>query len=147
MIFNDSDFSPSAPPSKRVPVELPPGTYSAVIKTEETKLTKAGTGEYLQLMLEVDEGPQAGLRVFDRLNLRNPSVKAMAIAQETLIKICEAVSLDNPNDSAELVGKRVQIETSNEAYQGKTYARIRAYLPHPAGQKEKEDEFIEDLPF
>lgn len=148
MIFNNTDFTPAAPGERRTPpAELPPGIYGAVIKSEETKPTKAGTGEYLQLVLEVDEGPHAGAKIFERLNLRNPSVKAMAIAQETLIKICEAAGLGQPGDSAELVGKRVEINTGNETYQGKTYARVRGYAPHPAGQKQKEDEFLEDLPF
>jgi hypothetical protein len=147
MIFNETDFSPTPPPAKRPPAELPPGTYSAVIKAEETKPTKAGTGEYLQLILEVDEGPHAGARVFERLNLRNPSVKAMAIAQETLVRICEAAGMDKPGDSSELVGKRLQVTTVNETYQDKTYARIRGYAPHPEGQKQREQEFLDDLPF
>lgn len=146
MRFTNQDFSPPTQGSA-MNYDLPPGTYTARISAEETKANKAGTGEYLQLTLTL-EGDHAGRTIFDRLNLRNPSVKAMQIARETLQAIADAAGC-KPQDSRELVGKRVDIETINESYQGKNYPRVRSYAPAsgtapeplPAGFSD------EDLPF
>lgn len=81
---------------------LPDGRYLCVIAASEMKPTKAGSGEYLELQLEVIDGPHKGRKVFDRLNLRNPNDQAVAIAQGTLSAICRAVGVLRPNDSVEL---------------------------------------------
>lgn len=126
MIFSDNDFKTS---SQKLAIfkDLPPGLYSVRITGEESKLTKSGTGEYLQLTFEIIDGPYAGNRIFDRLNLRNPSDRAMEIARKTLVSICEAVSVIGLKESSELLGKVLRITTVNESYQDKTYPRVRSY--------------------
>jgi hypothetical protein len=49
---------------------LPADWYKVVITDTEEKPTKAQTGSYLQLTIEVIEGNHAGRKVFDRLNLK-----------------------------------------------------------------------------
>ena len=44
---------------------LPAGNYSAVIVESEEKPTKAMTGSYLQLGLEIVEGQYAGRKLID----------------------------------------------------------------------------------
>jgi len=126
MIFSDNDFKTS---SQKLAIfkDLPPGLYAVRITGEESKLTKSGTGEYLQLTFEVIDGPYAGNKIFDRLNLRNPSDRAMEIARKTLVAICEAVSVTELNESSELLGKVLRITTVNEFYQDKAYPRVRSY--------------------
>ena len=72
---------------------LPAGNYSAVIVESEEKPTKAMTGSYLQLGLEIVEGQYAGRKLIDRLNLNNPNQIAVDIAQRTLSAICHARAL------------------------------------------------------
>jgi len=81
---------------------LPAGDYPVIIIASELKATKAGTGKYLELQLQVLEGTYQNRRLFDRLNLQNPSADAVRIAKGTLSAICRAVGVLEPKDSAEL---------------------------------------------
>lgn len=148
MLFNKTDFKKTDGPQKAVFKDLPPGLYTVRINGEETKPTKAGTGEYLQLTFEICDGPHTGTKIFDRLNLRNPSARAVEIAQATLQAICEATGLAEINGSADLLGKTLRIATLNETYNEKVYPRVRSYSAIPAGEKGSPgDEFVDDLPF
>lgn len=60
---------------------IPAGTYEAVIAESEMKPTKSGTGSYLELTIEIISGDYQGRRVWARLNLANPNVKAVEIAR------------------------------------------------------------------
>lgn len=81
---------------------LQPGEYEVVIIDSEMKPTKAGTGKYLELTLEVISGPATGRKLWERLNIHNPSAKAQEIARGTLSAICRAVDVLTPGDSADL---------------------------------------------
>ena len=70
---------------------IPAGDYTVIISESETRLTKDGSGQYLQLKLEVQGGEFAGRTLFDRLNLWNNARQAQEIAQRTLSQICHAV--------------------------------------------------------
>lgn len=103
---------------------LPAGDYLVMIVDSEMKATKAGTGEYLNLTLQVLDGPFKDRVVFDRLNLVNANAKAVEIAQRQLSQICHAVNVLRVNDSAELhdkplvatvkIRKRPEYADSNE---------------------------------
>jgi hypothetical protein len=90
----ESDFDP-----------VPNGDYEVVIIDSENKQTKAGTGEYLQLTLEVVSGHYKGRKIWDRLNLWNQNQTAVDIANRALSQICHAVGKLTPQDSSELHGK------------------------------------------
>jgi hypothetical protein len=81
---------------------LPAGDYVVMITDSQERATAAGTGKYLELTLEVQEGPMQGRKLWDRLNLQNPSAKAVEIAQRQLAQICHAVGNMAPKQSAEL---------------------------------------------
>ncbi len=81
---------------------IPPGEYLCVITSSEDKPTKAGTGSFLELELEVIDGPSKGRKLWDRLNLDNPNELAVKIARATLSAICRAVGVMEPKDSCEL---------------------------------------------
>ncbi len=84
---------------------LPAGDYLAMIVDSEMKPTKAGTGEYLNMTLQILDGPYKNRLIFDRLNLVNANAKAVEIAQRQLSQICHAVNVLRVNDSAELHDK------------------------------------------
>ena len=98
--FNAAEVEPNAAFDP-----LPANWYKVVITESEEKPTKAQTGSYLQLTLEVIDGPHAGRKVFDRLNLNNPNDTAVQIAQQTLSAICHAVGVMTPRQSSDLHDK------------------------------------------
>lgn len=98
--FNAQDVSPEPQFSP-----LPNGEYPVVIVESEMKPTKSGDGEYLQLVLEVFDGPYKGRRLWERLNLVNNNTTAVEIAQRALSQICHAVKHLNLQDTVELHNK------------------------------------------
>ena len=62
---------------------LPAGDYAAIITESETRTTKDGSGQYLQIKIEVQGGEFAGRVLFDRLNLWNNNRQAQEIAQRS----------------------------------------------------------------
>ena len=103
--FNAENVEPNAP---RDPI--PAGWYKCVIEASEEKPTKAQTGSYLQLTMQVIEGDHAGRKVIDRLNLNNPNQTAVEIAQRTLSSICRAVGVMTPRDSQDLHDKPMMVK-------------------------------------
>ena len=103
--FNAADIEPNEP---REP--LPAGWYKAVIVESEEKATKAQTGSYLQLTMEVIEGDRQGRKVFERLNLNNPNKTAVEIAQRTLSGICRAIGVMTPRTSQDLHDKPLMVK-------------------------------------
>jgi hypothetical protein len=89
---------------------LPAGWYKCVITESEEKPTKAQTGSYLQMTLEVIEGDYQGRKVFERLNLNNPNQTAVEIAQRTLSSICRAINVMTPRNSSDLHDKPVMVK-------------------------------------
>ena len=108
---------------------LPADWYKVVITDTEEKPTKAQTGSYLQLTIEVIEGNHAGRKVFDRLNLKNPNSVAVQIAQSSLSSICRAVGVNSPQDSIELRDKPLMVKLAVKPADGQYSAsnEIKGY--------------------
>ena len=81
---------------------LPAGKYLAAVTESGMKATKNGSGQYLELVFEVVEGPYKGRKLWERLNLQNPNQTAEAIAKGKLSSLCRAVGVMAPRDSMEL---------------------------------------------
>lgn len=90
-------------------VPLPVGDYVACIIQSERKLTRDGTGEYLQLKICVIEGEHHGQILWSRLNLRNRNPEAVKIAESQLSSICRAVGVLQPVDSSDLHDRPLMI--------------------------------------
>ena len=95
--FDATEVSPEIPTSL-----LPVGEYLVHIIESELKDTKAGTGKYLELTMEVLDGEHKGRRLWERLNLFNPNPTAVSIAQSTLSGVCHAVGVMHLIDSTQL---------------------------------------------
>lgn len=81
---------------------VPSGNYLVMITKSEGKPTKSGSGSYLELEMTIQEGEFKGRKLFDRLNLFNPSQQAVDIAQATLSAVCHVTGKLNISDSSEL---------------------------------------------
>ena len=112
----------------------PAGKYLSQIVSSEMRPTKDGGGQYLWLELDVLEGPLAGRKLFDRLNLVNASAQTVEIAQRTLSAICHATGRMHVSDSEELhlipMTIQVKIRPPKNGY-GESNAI--AYLPPERG--------------
>jgi hypothetical protein len=108
MDLNGFDASAIEPQTTYEP--LPADWYKCVITDTEEKPTKAQTGSYLELKVEVIEGQYQGRLVFERLNLKNPNPTAVEIAQRSLSSICRAIGVNSPKDSAELRDKPMMVK-------------------------------------
>ena len=119
---------------------IPAGWYKAMITESEFKPTSRGDGEYLQLTLQVLDGQYANRKIWDRLNLRNPSKTAEEIAQASLSAICRAVGVMAVTDSVQLHNKplmvKVKIRPANDKYEASNeptgYKAIDGAAPAPA---------------
>jgi hypothetical protein len=114
---------------------LPPGDYEVAIVSSDTQNTKAGTGKMVNLELQVLVGKFKGRKLFDRLNLWNPSAKAVEIARGTLSAICRAVGVLTPNDTSDLHNRPLVVKvviTKDPQYGDKN--EVKAYKPRTAVQ-------------
>lgn len=110
---------------------LPADNYTVVITGSEEKPTKAKTGSFLELKMEVIEGQYKGRLLFDRLNLNNPNQQAVDIAQATLSAICRAVGVMMPNDSSDLHDKPLSVKVVVKPVEGQYQAsnEVKGYSP------------------
>ena len=81
---------------------LPAGTYEAQVIESEVKDTKAGDGKMLNVTWEITAGPFERRKVWDRINIQNPSAQAQGIGQRRLADMCEAMGTGAIKDSEEL---------------------------------------------
>jgi hypothetical protein len=111
---------------------IPAGKYPVVIVESTMKPTKAGDGQYLELVLQIQGGPHDGRQLWDRLNLKNPNQTAVDIARQTLSSICRAVNIPTPKDSADLHGKTlmatVKLRTRQDT--GEPSNEVKSYTPY-----------------
>lgn len=108
---------------------LPEGDYKSCIVESAFKPTKKGDGQYLELKIQVIDGPCNGRLLFDRLNLQNPNGQAEEIAKRTLSSICRAVGKMTPQDSSELhnIPMLVRVSVEPRSDTGEPSNRVKSY--------------------
>ena len=117
---------------------IPAGWYVGMIVASEMKPTKTGSGEYLQLRIDIIDGEYEGRVLFDRLNLRNSNQTAVDIAQRQLSAICRAVGVMQPQDSSDLHDRPLRVKVSiRPAGNGHDASNeIRGYSPIEGSEKQ-----------
>lgn len=86
---------------------IPAGRYSVEIVVAELRDTRAGDGRYVFLDLQITAGDYANRHVFDRLNIDNPSQRAVEIATKRLQRIGYCIKQPIVDDTAQLLGKQL----------------------------------------
>jgi len=89
---------------------IPEGWYKAWITDSELKSNAKRTGRLFEFTWEVLEGEHKGWRVWDRLNVENPSAEAQRIALESMSAICHATGVLKMQHSGQLHGKPCMIK-------------------------------------
>lgn len=97
--FNAAGIEPMQPRSFG---PLPAGDYEMIITKSDVKPTKAGTGHYLELEMQVVAGEHSGRRHWERLNVDNLNKTAEEIAKQALAALCFAVNVPDMTDTAQL---------------------------------------------
>jgi hypothetical protein len=109
---------------------IPAAPYVMMITESEMKPTKDNTGQYLQLVSEVLDGPYKGRKLWIRLNLVNKNQTAVDIAKRELAAVCKAVGIITPQDSAELHNRPfIATVTVKAGREGKQENSITKYEP------------------
>jgi hypothetical protein len=121
-VFGGHEFDANAvEPS--VPFEaLPAGWYDAFIEEAEVKATKKNDGYYIKLTFRILTPGFENRKVFENINLRNPSPEAEKIGLAQLSSLGRSIGVMNIKDTSDLLNKAVQIKLSvkqDEAYGAK----------------------------
>lgn len=98
-------FDPNEFPDGRVA----DGTYSFIVSDTSMNATKSGTGWFLKVSAELNNGQTA----FLRFNIQNPNPDAERIAKQELAKLVRGLGLQFLRSHRDLVGKRGTMTVSH----------------------------------
>jgi hypothetical protein len=110
MAFLGQEFSRDELPSGGGFDALPEGWYTATITQADIKPTKAGTGSYIGLRLDITGPTHQGRVIFSNLNINNPNPKAEEIGRQQLNQIMGALGLPTVRDSDQLLGGNLSVK-------------------------------------
>jgi hypothetical protein len=112
MAFLGQEFSRDELPSGRTFEPLPEGWYNTTIVKAEVKTTKAGTGQFIELRMDVTGPTHQGRVIFTNLNINNPNPKAEEIGRQQLNQIMGALGLTVIRDSDQIIGGNVAVKVA-----------------------------------
>lgn len=122
--FNANDL----PESSGDFAPLPAGEYQVRIADASIQNTKAGTGQYIKLRLDVIGPTHSGRVLFSNLNIRNPNPKAEEIGRQQLGALMRACGLPSLTDTDQLVGGEVSVKVAvKEDEQYGSSNEVKAY--------------------
>lgn len=114
---------------------IPAGDYIVVVTDSDVKQTKTGSGEYLQVTLEIVEGQFKGRKIFDRLNIRNTNATAQTIGQQQLSGLCRACNVSVLEESEQLHDVPLSVRLTIEDGKGDYGPQNRVKLYSSVTQK------------
>jgi len=104
-----------------------PGWYTCVATESDIKETKKGDGDYYEFVLEIQDGPFKGKKVWARLTRTNPNSAAEEIGASQLAAFCQAVGVPRPKRTEELHYKAVEVKIANRKYNEETYEDVKGF--------------------
>lgn len=114
---------------------LPAGDYKVQIVQSELRVTKAGTGQYIWLELDVLDGQFTGRKIWDNVNIINPNQQAQQIGEKILAQICQACGITQATDSEQFHFKpmiaKVKVQPAKGDYDASN--QVKAYRPADGG--------------
>jgi len=122
--FGGVPFTPATiEPTTDFPV-IPPGKYPVLIEAAEVKLTKKGTGHYVKLTMSILDGPHKNQKIWDQINIQNPSTECVEIGLRTLSALGRALGLQTITDTTQLVNQVVvaHVKVQGEQNSVRTYS-------------------------
>lgn len=126
---------------------IEPGEYPAVITKSEMKPTNDGSGQRLNLTLQILSGKYQNRTLFDGLNVKNKSQQAEQIGRSQLKAVCVAVNVPDPKVSEELHNKPLMIKVAvGKDQNGNPRNEIKGYkarLPQQTAQQQPAANLVE----
>lgn len=124
--FGGGGFDTNSVPPQEDFVVIPPDNYVLLIEGAEVKPTKANTGHYLELTLQVMDGPHKGRKVWDRINIQNPSQKCQEIGLRSLAALGLALNIPRIGDAAQLLNQVVigHVKVKDGQNEVRTYSAL-----------------------
>lgn len=105
---------------------IPPGKYPVLIEKAVVKPTKKGDGHYVEITLSVLDGPCKNRKVWDRINIQNPSDKCVEIGLRQLAALGQAIHLAAIQDTAQLLNQVciAHVKVKDEQNEVRTYSAL-----------------------
>jgi len=126
---------------------VPTGWHTVVIDEAEYVESKSTQGAFmLRLRMTILSEPCKDRKLFDRLNLENPSEKAVEIAVENLGKIGMCLGIEEISDTDQLLEGILQVKVGHETYQDSVQERIRDYGPEESFVRPTEKDRAKNAP-
>ena len=89
---------------------IPAGWYGVTVSKAEVKPTRAGTGEYINLMYTITGPTHQGRTVWGMINIRNPNPKAEEIGLQQLGELLRAMGIAKLSDTDQLLGMALSVK-------------------------------------
>ena len=89
---------------------VPEGWYTVKIAEAGVQTTKAGTGRYIKLRLDILGPTHQGRVIFTNLNINNPNSQAETIGRQQLGEVMRAIGLPSVQDTDQLIGGELQVK-------------------------------------
>lgn len=128
--MNKIGFNPDEVEAAETFEAMPAGIYGARFKECEIKDTRAGTGQYLQIVWEIqDPAKYANRLVWDRLNIHNPNSTAQDIGRRAYKQMTTAMGMPVCEDPDVLVDKFCMLKLTiedNPGYEAKN--AVKGYM-------------------
>lgn len=138
--MDGEEFIPEEEETQDTFEPLPPGWYNCQIEKAECKETKAGDGYYIKLQLTVLDECYENRKLFDQINIKNPSQECQEIGRRTLATIGQALGIKRINSSSQLIDEYIQVKVKVKPSDGIYEAgnEIRGYKAVDTGEKPEE---------
>ena len=96
---------------------IPPGTYRAVITKCPLTNTKAGTGTYLKMDLQIISGEHKNQHLFHNLTMTNKNPNAVRMGRRDFTQLVQALGMktDEVDDTSQLLNKPLRIKVRHES--------------------------------
>jgi len=130
-IFGQNAFDTGAVEPQSDYEVIPPSKVLVLIEEAEVKPTKANTGYYLKLKLSVVDGPYKNRKLFDNINVQNPSAQCVEIGLRQLAALGLAIGVKVITDSSQLVNKTciAHVKVKDDQNYIRTYSSVVPAAP------------------
>jgi len=132
--FSGSAFDPfTVEPQGDFPI-IPPGKYPVLTGVAGVCATRKGTGHYIKLPMTILDGPCKSRKLFDNINIDNPSQECVEIGLRTLSALAQAIGLQAVTDTDQLSNQVViaHVKVKDDQNSVRTYSSPGGVAPPTA---------------
>lgn len=101
--FGGAAFTPSTIAPQGDFEVIPPGKYPVLIEDAEMVQTKKGTGHFLKLTMVILDGQYKNRKIWDQINIDNPSADCVEIGMREFAALGLALGLQAITDTTQLL--------------------------------------------